>query len=94
MIIYFSGKKSKDREFHTNFKLNKDGDLLLLSDSNAELIEKIKIPELEEDEAFGRTEDEKFQIMIPSPGKKNFKFIKPPNFSSESGFYDNDFLYV
>ena len=92
MIIYFSENKSKDKEFHINFKLNKEGDFLFLSNSNGELIEKIEIPELQEDEVFGRTEDDKFQIIMPSPGKKNFKFIKPPSFSNESGFYDNDFL--
>ena len=92
LIVFISDKKSKKEELHTNFELNKDGDLLIFSNSNAELIEKIKIPSLNEDESYGRTEDNNFQRMIPSPGKKNLKEITPPKFSKESGFYDEDFF--
>ncbi len=92
LLVFISDKKSKDKELHTNFELNKEGDLLFFSNSNAELIEKIKIPSLKEDESYGRTENNKFQKMIPSPGKKNIKEISPPKFSKESGFYESDFL--
>ena len=37
-------------------------------------------------------DNNKFQKMIPSPGKKNKKNIPSPQFSYESGFYDNEFL--
>ena len=92
LVIFTSDRKSNYEEFHTNFILNKDGDLLFFSNSNGEIIEKIKIPSLQEDESYGRTEDNFFQKMIPSPGKKNKKEISPPIFSKESGFYDNEFL--
>ena len=94
LLVFTSDKKSKDKEFHTNFELNKDGDFIFFSNSNGKLIEKIKIPSLEEDESYGRTENDKFEKMIPSPGKKNKKIISPPKFSKESGFYDDEFLLI
>ena len=92
LIVFASDKKSKDNEFHINFKLNKEGDNLFFSNSKAELIEKIAIPFLEETESYGRIDNNKFTRMIPSPGKKNKKKISAPTFSYESGFYDDDFL--
>ena len=92
LIIFATDKKSKDKEFHTNFELSNEGDLLFFSNSKAELIEKIIIPSLEENESYGRIDNNKFQKMISSPGKKNKKTISPPKFSYESGFYDNEFL--
>ena len=92
LIVFTSDKKSKSKEFHTNFQLKNDGDLLIFSKPNAELIEKIDIPSLKEDESYGRSDNNEFQKMIPSPGKKNKIIILPPKFSNESGFYDNDFF--
>ena len=94
LLVFISDKKSKDGEFHTNFKLDKDGDILFFSNSNGEILENIKIPSLDEDESYGRTEDNEFQKMIPSPGKKNLKNISPPKFSDESGFYDDEFFLI
>ena len=92
LIVFTSDKSSKNKELITNFELNKEGDYLFFSDSNAKLLEKIEIPSLEEDESYGILEDEAFQQMIPSPGKKNQKFLNPPKFSHNSGFYDENFL--
>ena len=55
--------------------MKNDGDLLIFSKPNAELIEKIDIPLLKEDESYGRNENNEFQKMIPSPGKKNKIFF-------------------
>ena len=92
LIVFLSDKKSKGKEFHTNFELSKDGDLLYFSNLDGELIEKINIPPLNEDESYGRANDNEFKKMIPTPGKKNIKQISPPKFSFESGFYDKEFL--
>ena len=92
LIIFISDKKSKGEEFHTNFELNKEGDFLFFSESNAEIIEKIKIPSLKEDESYGRKENNEFEKIASSPGKKNKKIISPPIFSEESGFYDKELL--
>ena len=92
LIVYVSNKKTKDGEFHTNFELNKEGDILYFTDSKAELIEKIEIPYLQDDETFGRDENDEFKTMLPSPETKNVKDIKPPKFSKKSGFYDDEFL--
>ena len=90
-MIFISDKKSKDKELYTNFELYKEGDLLVFSNSNEELIEKIKIPSLKEDESYEITENNSFQKMIPSSGKNNTKETLPPKFSKESGFYESNF---
>ena len=92
LIVFVSNKKTKDKEFHTNFEFNKDGDILYFSNSKGELIEAIEIPLLQDDETYGRDESNEFNIMLPSPGEKNIKDIDPPNFSKKSGFYDDEFL--
>ena len=92
LMVYNSKTKSTDRELHTNFVLNKNWNTLFFTNSNCELLEKIEIPMLNDDETFGRTEDDIFQKMIPSPGKKNKRNIAPPVFSNISGFYESDFL--
>ena len=92
LIAFTSDKKSKSKEFHTNFQFKNDGDFLFFSNPSAELIEKIDIPSLKEDESYGRNENNEFQKMIPSPRKKNKINILPPKFSNESGFYDNEFF--
>ena len=91
LIIFASDKKSNNKELHLNFELQKDGDSLFFSDSNCDLIEKINIPSLEEDETYGRDENHKFKKMTPTPGYKNKILISPPIFSNHSGFYDKDF---
>ena len=70
LIVYNSKTKSTKRDLYTNFILNKDWDTLFFTNSNFELLEKIIIPILNDDETYGRTEDDTFQKMIPSPGKK------------------------
>ena len=44
LIVFTSDKKSKEDELHTNFELNKNGDLLFLCNPDAKLIDKVKIP--------------------------------------------------
>ena len=92
LLVYNSKIKSTDRELHTNFVLNKNWNTLFFTNSNFDLIEKIEIPVLNDDETYGRTDDDNFQTMMPSPGKKNKRIIDPPAFSDISGFYESEFL--
>ena len=92
LIIFASEKRSKIKELHTNFKLYKKGDTLYLSDLDCNLIEKIDIPSLEDNETYGRVDNNKFQKMIPTPGEKNKIILSSPIFSNHSGFYNKDFF--
>jgi hypothetical protein len=93
LIVFLSDRSSSDKnELHTNFEIDPKGDFLFLSDPKGELIEKVEIPELKEDISYGRTNNNIFQEMIPSPLEKNKMFVEAPKFSKESGFYDNEFL--
>ena len=91
LIVFASDNKSNNKELHLNFKLQKNGESLFFSDSNFNLIEKIDIPSLEEDETYGRDEKHEFKKMIPTPGYKNKILISSPIFSNHSGFYNKDF---
>ena len=75
-----------------NFEIYPKGDFLFLSEPNGELIEKVKIPELNADISYGRNKDNIFEEMTPSPLEKNKIPVAPPKFSKVSGFYDNEFL--
>ena len=91
LIVFTSDKKSKEDELHTNFELNKNGDLLFLCNPDAKLIDKVKIPKLEKDESYGRTASNTFLSEIPTPGYKNEIPIEEPQFSKKSGFYEKEF---
>ena len=93
LIVFLSDRASSDEdELHTNFEIDTKGDFLFLSGPNSELIEKVEIPELKEDISYGRTNNNIFQEMTPTPLKKNKIFVVAPTFSKELGFYDNEFL--
>ena len=93
LIVFLSDRSSSDKdELHTNFEIDSKGDCLFLSEPNGELVEKVEIPKLKEDISFGRTNNNIFQEMTPSPLEKNKTPVETPKFSKESGFYDNEFL--
>ena len=84
----------------TPFGLNKSGETLTLADSSGNVIEKIEVPALNDDYAFGRVPDggENFSVLNQvSPGQSNPSsavdqiVVLPPSFSKESGFYSSDF---
>ena len=94
LIVFISDKKSINDELHTNFELDINGDILFFSNKNAELIEKIEIPKLKENESYGRITDTVFKKMTPTPKTENEILIEPPTFSKESGFYEEEFLLI
>lgn len=94
LIVFTSDKKSINGELHTNFELDINGDILFFSNKNGELIEKIVIPKLKENESYGRITDTVFKKMTPTPKTENEILIEPPIFSKESGFYEEEFLLI
>ena len=64
-----------NRSFHTNFRLNADGDSLFLSDSEGALIDSFLISGQRSDHSFGRLpgNDSLWKIFTtPTPGERNF----------------------
>ena len=94
-IFYFD---ELDKENHTNFKLDSDGGVLILSDENGNILDKITYPKCYRNTSYGRTEDggDTFgHFLTASMGKSNAGSqtaktqTKAPTFSQIGGFYNN-----
>ena len=74
LVVYASGlNKYEKNEVHTNFKLNNNDGILILSSPNKALIDRVKLEKLEENTSYGLYKD-KWQIyMSPSFGSENTK---------------------
>lgn len=82
--------------YHTNFRLSKGGEIVILSDPGLVVIDSITFIEQIEDVSYGRLNDggsEWAYFSKPSPGTSNSSgstelVAAPPAFSMSSGFYD------
>ncbi|MDO5559369.1 MAG: CotH kinase family protein [Oscillospiraceae bacterium] len=92
-IIFASKQSSTASELHTGFALSKNGETLVLSSPQGQIIQQITVPALVEDSTYGRTPDgsETFEIMSATPGYPNNTVTSQPRFSADSGFYGADF---
>ena len=74
IVIYASGlNKYENDEIHTNFKLNNNDGVLVLSSPNKAIINRVKIEKLEANSSLGLYKN-KWQVYhIPSLGKENTK---------------------
>ncbi|MCQ2975112.1 MAG: CotH kinase family protein [Bacteroidales bacterium] len=83
----------KDKGKNTNFKLSSDGETIVLSNPEGELIDKKEIPSLYEDRSYGRISNgnEKWaEFDEATPGKDNANpKTATPKFSLPAGFYPN-----
>ena len=94
LLIYASGK---DRHFgnylHTNFKISRDGEYLVLSDAQGHILDELPEIALDEDESYGKLPDggaENVILPIPTPGTSN-NIENRLLFSHNPGFYDQQF---
>ncbi len=92
-IVFASKQASTETELHTGFALSKNGETLVLSNPQGEIIQQVDIPTLAEDSTYGRTPDggSTFEIMNATPAEANEVVTSAPIFSAESGFYGTDF---
>ena len=86
---------------HTNFRLDSDGETLLLSTGDENILDSINVIELETDMSFGRqAESNQWGLFDePTPGTSNpyssyEGSLSKPQFSLESGFYDSNQLQI
>lgn len=78
------------------FKINRQGETIYLSDAFGNILDQVEVPALEENTAFARVEDGKEQWKVKSctKGETNegsFTQVEEPVFSAESGFYQDEF---
>ena len=82
---------------HTNFRLNSESDMVLLSDANENILDSISFQSVATDMSFGRHFETDFWSIFaePTPLSSNnsaafIGALEPPSFSLNSGFYEND----
>ena len=93
LIVFASGKDKVQNEIHTNFKINSEGEHLLLSNSAENIIDSVLPVNLEKNQSYGRYEDgeNNFSYLnIPTPGAPNSqpKISNEILFSIPAGFYN------
>lgn len=95
-LIVYCSKAFAGNKLNVSIGISKDGEPLFLTNKNSVLIDTINLAALESDFTYGRIPNgsDNLCIMYPSPGATNAGkeyAISPPEFSKESGFYDNEF---
>ncbi len=92
-VIFASKQLSTVAELHTGFALSKNGETIVMSNPQGEIIQQVTVPTLAEDSSYGRTPDggNTFEVMNATPGSENETVISAPVFSSGSGFYGTNF---
>lgn len=93
LVVFCSGENSKNPiELHTNFKISKDGEDLILTYPDGSVADWIEPIEVNEDFTYGRFPDagELTHLATPTIGVSN-NWSGTLLFSHESGFYDEEF---
>lgn len=94
LLLFASGKDRLDiEELHTNFKIEAEGEDLLISNSEGILVDHMSEVELADNEAFGRLpdgNDNSIELFTATPGLTN-NINGQLLFSHPAGFYNSDF---
>ncbi len=93
LLIWADGEDVEKDGLHANFKLDQDGESVVLSDSSGIIIDQIDFPEQEGDVSCTSI-DGSIYYMAPTPKTVNsaqyptLDLTKKPDFSIKSGFYN------
>ena len=97
MVVFASGKDRRDpsKYLHTNFKIDREGEILVLTDLNGFPCDSVNTGEIPIDFSLGRFPDggDAWKIFVnPSPGKTNMGpafpgFVDSIRFSQPAGYY-------
>ncbi len=75
LLVFASGKnKVEGKELHAGFRLRSEGETLILTDPQGEVVDTVEIPECESNSSFGRLADNPVKwalFALPSPGHPN-----------------------
>ncbi|MBE9462414.1 CotH kinase family protein [Dyadobacter subterraneus] len=100
IVIWASGVPSRGA-LHVSFSLSKDGEDVVISSPELELIDDVTFGAIGDDVSYGRSPDGATSLVnysTPSPGKSNatgttqLPTLAPPVFSASSGFKGSAFL--
>lgn len=94
LLLFASGEDSYITHIHTNFKLSKEGERLILSKDDGIIIDEIQIPYLETDYSYGhQNDDELYFFKTPTPNAANtslaYTLAEKPTFSIAQAFHDS-----
>jgi hypothetical protein len=95
LLVWCSGKDKYQTELHASFKLDRDGECILLSTSENEIVDSLTYPPLPADVTYGRHPDGAAGFVLfrePTPNAPNETDIEmvaaaTPVFSEPAGFY-------
>ena len=98
-LIVFFDKDGSNEELHANFSLSEKGETIYLTMPNKEVSDQINVPALNLDATYGRYIENgvtNYKMLNPTPNNANeskplYKYIAPPEFSFDSGFYNEEF---
>ena len=100
LVVFASGKDEDEDELHTDFRISKDGEPLILSNPEGMIVDEISPLHLPTDLSYGRLPDggESWYFFDnPTPGKSNetaegYEGLSgSPKLSREAGFYSEPF---
>lgn len=100
LLLYASGKDRKEGELHTNFRISKDGDPVILTDERGFIIDEVPPLELPTDYSYGRVPDggdQWYYFDNPTPAESNQEaeafegLTEKPDFSQKPGFHEDEF---
>ena len=105
VVVFASGQgkpgyKDADGNFHTTFRLSRDGEALALHDPQGRLVSQVPepVPAQRPGVSFGVTQNGDWRFFVePSPGSQNSAseiegFVEDIGFSVERGFFDESFM--
>lgn len=98
LVIFASGKDRYGDELHTNFSIKAEGEVLILSNSEEEIIDQVEPTTIPSGYSLGRNINiisEWLFYSIPTPGQENntsgfTALSEEPIFSDIGGFYINE----
>jgi len=91
LIIYASGKDKCDEEnkiCHTNFRLSSKGEVITLTDTAGNIINKFTYGKANNDISFGYKNGKYVYLNEPTPGKKNSQKLKTNNIKTNSVIFN------
>ena len=100
LVIVASGNNTiNNGEIHTNFSISKDGETLMLSNPDGGIVSVLDIPSIAKNTSISRVSDgtDNLRVTVPTIGQSNntaevLSVVVPkPEFSENSGFYDDPF---
>lgn len=80
-LVVWADEDGGDSGLHANFKLSRSGEKIHLVNYDSSLIDEMELPELQEDESFGRCNQQLTHFKNPTIGKAN---SCPSNTSNEN----------